>query len=71
MGEEELVAAFAAGPDEGPMGLLDDIWRLDHPRLAEILDVLGARLPDKTTAKRARRSAVKLRSRLGQRAAER
>lgn len=70
-GEEELVGAFALGPDGGPMGLLEDLWRLDHPRLAEILDVLGARLPDKAVAKSARRSAVKLRSRLGQRAAGR
>jgi hypothetical protein len=67
-GEEELVAAFEgdAGQDRGE--LLDEIWRSDHPRLGEILDVLGARLPDRATAKQARRSAIKLRTRLGQRA---
>lgn len=70
-GEEELVAAF--GLDSAPerAEVLDDIWRVDHPRLGEILDVLGARLPDKATAKRARRAAVKLRTRQGQQAIRR
>lgn len=68
-GETELVDVFAldAAPERAEM--LDEIWRVDHPRLGEILDVLGARLPDKAAAKRARRAAVKLRTRLGQRAA--
>ncbi|MBA3744951.1 hypothetical protein [Sporichthya sp.] len=68
-GEQELVAAFGLESAPERAELLDEIWRVDHPRLGEILDVLGARLPDKAIAKRARRAAVKLRTRLGQQAA--
>ncbi|MGQ0465322.1 MAG: hypothetical protein ACT4QG_08365 [Sporichthyaceae bacterium] len=68
-GEEELAEAFAHGPGHDGAALLDDLWRADHPRLVEILDVLGARLQDRALAKRARRSAVKLRSRLAQQSA--
>ncbi len=68
-GEEELVSSFGIECVPERNELLDEMWRLDHPRVEEVLDVLGARHPDKATAKRARRAAVKLRTRLGQEAA--
>lgn len=69
-GEEELVATFGVESAPERAEMLDEIWRVDHPRLGEILDVLGARLPDKAIAKRARRAAVKLRTRQGQQAGQ-
>jgi len=56
----DAVDAFL-GPEAIPM--LRDIWRLDHPRLAEVLESVGRQHPVKAIAKEARRSLMKLRSR--------
>jgi hypothetical protein len=59
-GPEEMVAHLPAGASVGP---LEDMWRLDHDRVREVLEVVGRHHPDKATAKAARRSPTKLRSR--------
>jgi hypothetical protein len=61
------------GPEELVTGLESDqhvltetlghIWRLDHPRLEEVLEVIGAHHPAKPVAKAARRALMKHRSR--------
>ncbi|MCD2187884.1 hypothetical protein [Actinomycetospora soli] len=59
-GPEQVVAMLPAGGAEGP---LEDMWRLDHPRVREVLEIVGRTHPDRTVAKTARRSLAKLRSR--------
>lgn len=53
---DQLPAASSRGP-------LEDMWRIDHPRVREVLEVVGRHHPDKALAKAARRSLAKLRSR--------
>jgi hypothetical protein len=50
-------------PAESATGAVGNMWRLDHPRVREVLEVVGRHHPDKTLAKTARRSLAKLRSR--------
>jgi hypothetical protein len=59
-GPEQVVGML---PASGSVGPLEDMWRLDHPRVREVLEVVGRVHPDKTVAKTARRSLAKLRSR--------
>lgn len=53
---DQLPAASSRGP-------IEDMWRIDHPRVREVLEVVGRHHPDKALAKAARRSLAKLRSR--------
>ena len=56
---------FVADADRGQvLAMFEDIWRLDHPRLAELLETLGQHLPDKELAKAARRCLMRHRSHL-------
>jgi hypothetical protein len=64
MGPSELVALFDGPSAQANVDLLDTIWRIDHPRLAEILDTIGSRHPVKGVAKAARKALVKHRSML-------
>lgn len=41
----------------------DLLWRLDHPRVADVLEAVGSRHPERAFAKAARRSLMKHRSR--------
>jgi hypothetical protein len=50
----------ASGP---PTHLIEEMWRVDHPDLVEVLELLGRSLPDGTAAKAARKAAFKARSR--------
>lgn len=60
---EEVVAAFAAGGSQvQQLGLLDRIWRLEHPRLADVLQTIGAHHPDTRVAKAARKALIRHRS---------
>ncbi|MGW0860399.1 hypothetical protein ACWD3D_35365, partial [Streptomyces sp. NPDC002690] len=43
----------------------DQVWRVDHPATAEVLDAMGRLHGDKKTAKEARKAAFKARSRAG------
>ncbi|WP_055483611.1 hypothetical protein [Sphaerimonospora mesophila] len=46
-----------------PAHLIEDMWRVDHPDVVEVLELLGNSLPDRMTAKAARKAAFKARSR--------
>ncbi|MGH3825055.1 MAG: hypothetical protein ACRDRA_19800 [Pseudonocardiaceae bacterium] len=63
-GPDELLLALAArdcGPDE-QIALLDRFWRAEHPRVGELLEVIGRHHPDKKVAKSARKALLKHRS---------
>ncbi|GII53891.1 hypothetical protein Pth03_22800 [Planotetraspora thailandica] len=46
-----------------PAHLIEDMWRVEHPDVVEVLELLGNSLPDKAAAKAARKAAFKARSR--------
>lgn len=46
-----------------PAHIIEEMWRVDHPDVAEVLDLLGRHLPDRNLAKAARKAAFKARSR--------
>jgi hypothetical protein len=50
----------ASGP---PAHMIEEMWRVDHPDVVEVLELLGRSLPDGTVAKAARKAAFKARSR--------
>ncbi|MEV4469230.1 hypothetical protein [Nonomuraea sp. NPDC049504] len=50
----------ASGP---PAHLIEEMWRVDHPDVVEVLELLGRSIPDGTVAKAARKAAFKARSR--------
>ncbi|WP_214108179.1 hypothetical protein [Acrocarpospora catenulata] len=50
----------ASGP---PPEVIEDMWRVDHPDLVEVLELLGQTLADENAAKAARKAAFKARSR--------
>jgi hypothetical protein len=50
----------ASGP---PAHMIEDMWRVDHPDVVEVLELLGRSIPDSTVAKAARKAAFKARSR--------
>ncbi|MGR6921577.1 hypothetical protein ACU635_45660 [[Actinomadura] parvosata] len=50
----------ASGP---PAHLIEEMWRVDHPDVVEVLELLGRSITDGTVAKAARKAAFKARSR--------
>lgn len=50
----------ASGP---PAHLIEEMWRVDHPDVVEVLELLGRSMPDDAVAKAARKAAFKARSR--------
>ncbi|MGW0802980.1 hypothetical protein [Nonomuraea sp. NPDC002799] len=50
----------ASGP---PAHLIEEMWRVDHPDVVQVLELLGRSIPDGTVAKAARKAAFKARSR--------
>ncbi|GGO75590.1 hypothetical protein [Nonomuraea cavernae] len=50
----------ASGP---PAHLIEEMWRVDHPDVVDVLELLGRSLSDGTVAKAARKAAFKARSR--------
>lgn len=61
-GEAVEAALIDAPPGAEMEAMVDDLWRTDHPGVADVLDALGAHHPDKATAKAARTAAYKARS---------
>jgi hypothetical protein len=53
----------ALPPGEQPQELLDVMWRLTHPDIADVLTLVGDHHPDKKVAKAARKAAFKASSR--------
>jgi hypothetical protein len=62
-GPAGLVASFSDGQPDGGAGLLDQIWRLEHPRLTDVLGAIGAHHPVKAVAKAARKALMRHNSR--------
>ncbi|MGH3242989.1 MAG: hypothetical protein ACRDNL_21605 [Spirillospora sp.] len=61
--DEAVEAALIDAPPGAEMrAMVDDLWRTDHPGVADVLEALGAHHPDKVTAKAARTAAYKARS---------
>jgi hypothetical protein len=50
----------ASGP---PAHMIEEMWRVDHPDVVDVLELLGRSIPDDTVAKAARKAAFKARSR--------
>ncbi|MFC4535380.1 hypothetical protein [Sphaerisporangium dianthi] len=46
-----------------PAHVIEEMWQVDHPDVAEVLDLLGRHLADREVAKAARKAAFKARSR--------
>jgi hypothetical protein len=68
-GRDDLFAALAAG-DCGPVeqaALLDNLWRTEHPRIVDLLEVIGEHHPDQRVAKSARKALLRHRSFLASR----
>jgi hypothetical protein len=61
-GPEGIVEFFGTDVDQ-TTDVLNQLWRAEHERTVEVLDVLGHHHPDKKIAKAARRSLMKARSR--------
>lgn len=60
---EAVSAAVTGAPEEIELGgMIDEMWRCEHPSTAEVLEALGDHLPDKDVAKAARKAAYKARS---------
>lgn len=57
----ELIGGLPLTPD--PAAFLAELWRVDHPSTAEVLDAIGRFHGDKQVAKEARKAAYKARSR--------
>ncbi|MEU5881755.1 hypothetical protein [Spirillospora sp. NPDC047279] len=57
---EAALADAPAGVELG--GMIDEMWQCEHPATADVLDALGAHVPDRTVAKAARKAAYKARS---------
>lgn len=66
-GPAELAGVFDDTPADRRRELFDSIWRLEHPRVVDVLDALGSAHPDKVTAKAARKALAKHRSMLAER----
>lgn len=53
-------AMSASGPAQS---VIEEMWRVDHPEVVEVLELLGRSLSDHNAAKAARKAAFKARSR--------
>ncbi|MBC3193018.1 hypothetical protein H7X46_18320 [Pseudonocardia sp. C8] len=62
---DEWPTLFAREFPPETVPVFDDLWRLDHPRLGEVLAELGGFHPDKAVAKAARTALVRWQSRTG------
>jgi hypothetical protein len=61
-GPEALIAVLQDEEDTLPE-LMETIWRMDHPRVGEVLEVIGEHHPAKLVRKAARKALMKHRSR--------
>ncbi|HEY6422759.1 MAG TPA: hypothetical protein VIY28_05820 [Pseudonocardiaceae bacterium] len=63
-GPDDLFAMLVSGDGgtDEQSAVLDNLWRTEHPRLAELLQVIGEHHPDKRVAKSARKTLLQHRS---------
>ncbi|WP_052681635.1 hypothetical protein [Saccharothrix sp. ST-888] len=66
-GESEALRQLVDGlpVDDDPAGFFAELWRIEHPYTAEVLDAVGELHRDRGVAKEARKAAFKARSRRG------
>jgi hypothetical protein len=57
------VIACLQGEEDALPELMDTLWQMDHPRLGEVLEVIGEHHPAKPVAKAARKALMKHRNR--------
>lgn len=62
-GETEELPLLMRSLTEHHTGFFDQVWRVDHPATAYVLEAMGRMHPDKKAAKEARKAAFKARSR--------
>lgn len=66
-GESEALRELVSGlpVDEDVADFFAELWRVEHPYTAEVLETVGELHPDRQVAKEARKAAFKARSRRG------
>ncbi|MFD6875093.1 MULTISPECIES: hypothetical protein [unclassified Streptomyces] len=62
-GETEELPLLMASLTEHHTGFFDQVWRVEHPATAYVLEAMGRLHPDKKASKEARKAAFKARSR--------
>ncbi|MFE1789558.1 hypothetical protein ACFW7J_14430 [Streptomyces sp. NPDC059525] len=62
-GETEELPLLMRSLTEHHTGFFDQVWRVEHPATAYVLEAMGRLHPDKKAAKEARKAAFKARSR--------
>ncbi|MFJ6481085.1 MULTISPECIES: hypothetical protein [unclassified Streptomyces] len=62
-GETEELPLLMAGLTAHHAGFFEEVWRVEHPATAYVLEAMGRLHPDKKSAKEARKAAFKARSR--------
>ncbi|MEU8434804.1 hypothetical protein AB0F18_18170 [Streptomyces sp. NPDC029216] len=62
-GETEELPLLMRSLTEHHAGFFDQVWRVEHPATAHVLEAMGRLHPDKKAAKEARKAAFKARSR--------
>ncbi|MFC9297452.1 hypothetical protein ACFTWH_21370 [Streptomyces sp. NPDC057011] len=62
-GETEELPLLMEGLTAHHTGFFDQVWRVEHPATAYVLEAMGRLHPDKKAAKEARKAAFKARSR--------
>jgi hypothetical protein len=63
LGEPEDVLDLLQEEEDMLPTLIDTLWRMDHPRVGEVLEVIGQHHPVKSVAKAARKALMKYRNR--------
>jgi hypothetical protein len=58
-----LAAMDARGSREGQERIMAQLWRCDHPRTLDALDLLSRHHPDEAVAREARKAAMRTRTR--------
>ncbi|MFH9611788.1 hypothetical protein [Streptomyces sp. NPDC017448] len=64
-GELDELQGLVEGLSTQHSGFFDEVWRVDHPATADVLEAMGRLHGDKKAAKEARKAAFKARSRAG------
>ncbi|HXV92013.1 MAG TPA: hypothetical protein VD813_01840 [Pseudonocardia sp.] len=62
-GPEGMLEFVSSGDRAHSVEMLDHLWRLDHPRVADVLEVIGGHHPDNKIAKAGRKALMQHRSR--------
>lgn len=64
-GELDELQGLIEGLSAQHSGFFDEVWRVDHPATADVLEAMGRLHSDRKAAKAARKAAFKARSRAG------